>query len=81
MALFEQPPKSTEPVLREYLSRVNTEISYQIDDSNKITRYTALPDKVFAGRLYYFKNAIPSHTVITAEGFYGYKSTGWVFIA
>lgn len=80
MAVLEQPPVSTEEELREYLARNNIQIGYELTNNNQIPRFTDLPNKVSVGKIYYFKNAVPAHPVITAEGYYGYKSTGWVLI-
>ncbi len=81
MAVFEQPPLSFQDDQKEYLSRVNTEVGNELENLDQLTRYTAIPEKVSTGKLYYFKNAVAAHPVITSEGYYGYKSTGWVLIA
>lgn len=39
---------------------------------------TAIPAKPKIGKIYYFGNAILPN--ITVEGFWGYKSTGWVLL-
>jgi len=81
MPVFEQPPRTESLELREYLVRTNAQIAHELVNSNQNPRYTDLPDKVSIGKQYYFLNAVPAHLVITAEGLYLYKSTGWVLIA
>lgn len=76
----EQPPEDTEPRLKEYLTRMFRDARYEDTTKNQVDRYTNLPEQVSIGKTYFFLNAIAAHPVITAEGFYGYKSTGWVLL-
>lgn len=81
MAMLEQPPASVSEELREYLVRVNAQVGAETENSNQVPRLTRLPDKISSGKIYYFKNAIPTHAVITAPGFYGVIGVTWVIIA
>lgn len=82
MAITNQaPPDSTEDELAEYLSRFRTEVVNAFAGKDIIQGYTAIPSVLQVGKVYYFHNAIAAHPTITAEGWYGYKSTGWVLIA
>lgn len=80
MITDEQPPESTDTELSEYLSRMFR--NAKIEDANKDQpiRYSSIPEKLGIGKRYYFLNAIPADPVITTEGLYLYKSTGWVFL-
>ncbi len=76
----ERPPEGTQYELSEYLYRLFTAARYEDDESNRIRRYTLLPNRPEIAKLYYFDNAIAGDPDITAEGLYLYKSTGYVFI-
>ena len=80
MAIFEQPPESSDYELREYLARVNIQVNSDLSNSNQIPRLTAIPSKLSIGKLYYFLNAVAA-TPVSGEGLYIYKSTGFVLIA
>jgi len=76
---MEQPPINIDPALSEYLSRVLTNLENTQVSLDKIQPITIVPTRPVIGKIYYFSTAIlPS---ITAEGYWGYKSTGWIQIA
>lgn len=77
MIPLEQPPYSTDENLKEYLSRMFNNVNISLQQSHIIPRQNTLPARPEVGGIYYFNAAIPS-TSITAEGYWGYKSTGWV---
>ena len=76
----EQPPIGTEGKLAEYLSRMFKDAKIADSQSDQLRVRYILPDKPQIGKIYYFGAAIGT-TAITAEGYWGYKSTGWVQIA
>lgn len=76
----EQPPSSTSPELAEYLARMFRDVDIAVDNTDMLEVRYILPVKPVVGKLYYFGAAIPT-TAITAEGYWGYKSTGWIQIA
>ena len=67
---------ATARLLENLLSRMER----SINNSNQIPRMDALPARISIGKVYYFNQAIAA-TAITGEGYWGYKSTGWVLIA
>ncbi len=73
---MEQVPASTDDVLAEYLNRMLNDINYALQESNDYDVLTNIPAKPKIGKQYYFNAAITS-TPITAEGWWGYASTGW----
>jgi len=75
----EQPPFDTEANLKEYLARQFRAAKQQDDNAEQTTTYTALPDKLNIGKVYYFLNAVAA-TPITGEGLWLYKSTGWILL-
>lgn len=77
----EQPPVGTDENLTEYLARMFSQIDIALANSGSLSKRNIAPGKPIIGKIYYFNIAIPAHPVITAEGYYGFKSTGWVFIA
>ena len=80
MAILEQPPASLPEEVREYLARINAQVAYELNNSDQAVRYTDIPNKLSIGKSYYFLNAVPAHPVVTAEGLYLYKSTGFVLL-
>lgn len=77
---IEQPPSTIEPELQHYLERALTEIDIALKQAQSHTVIYVPPAKPRVGRTYYFGAAVPAHPVITAEGLYIYKSTGWTLI-
>lgn len=69
---------SKEPRLAEYLTRHLTAIYNELSKKDSLQKQTALPVKPQIGKLYYF-TVIPS-TVITTEGVWVYKPTGWSYL-
>ena len=78
---LEEPPVSTEHELRAYLMRMRQDIAVTLQQSQQLPVMYVEPDKPQQGKLYYFGLEIQGHPVITQEGLYVYKSTGWEFIA
>ena len=74
----EQVPQGTDQELRSYIDRLIININIALNGVNIHPGRTALPDRPTAGAIYYFSAAISGDPVITAEGFYGYISTGYV---
>ena len=58
-----------------YLERMWRRISKELNRSDQFVKRDVLPSKPIVGKVYYFNSAIGP---ITAEGWWGYKSTGWV---
>ena len=78
--LERRPPDTTDPDMVAYLEQMFEEVALEIRNSGKFARRDKLPQDPEIGRMYYFNAAIPT-TAITSEGWWGYKSTGWVNIA
>ncbi len=77
----EKSPVSTDIELSSYLSRMFNSVRQELSTKDQVQTYTSIPTKTNVGKLYYFNNAIGGDPVITAEGLYLLKSTGWVFVA
>lgn len=75
---MEQPPNNTDIYLKEYLTRVLSELETDIANNGKLTKRGVIPEKYIVGKMYYFTQAIAEEAIIDSEGFYGYTSTGWV---
>lgn len=75
---MEQPPISPD-ALKEYVYRQLVGLESDINQLDKIQPRTAIPAKPIIGKIYYFSNIVLP--AITVEGYWGYKSTGWVLIA
>lgn len=73
---MERPPLSFTAEQAEYLNRQFTAINNALTNNNFFRPYTRVPEKVTAGRVYYFSQAIDA--TITSEGLWMYQSTGWV---
>ena len=73
---MEQPPLSVDTELAEYLNRQFSTLANTLTQTNYFPPRTRLPEKVQAGRVYYFSQAIDA--TITSEGLWMYQSTGWV---
>lgn len=73
----EKVPDGVESKLSEYLQRMFHFAKLSDDTATQLVRLTAVPNKPITGKLYYFSSAVAT-TPITAEGYWGYKSTGWV---
>ena len=78
---LEEPPIATEQELRAYLMRMRQDIAVALQQSQQLPVVYVEPSKPQQGKLYYFGSEIQSHPVITQEGLYVYKSTGWEFVA
>ena len=63
-----------------YLDRSLNEVDSRLKNNGKLPVTRFLPNNPVVGKLYYFGNAISGHAVITAEGLYVYKSSGYAFI-
>lgn len=74
--MIEQPPYNTDLKLSSYLLRVLGMLERNIKLVEKIQPRTALPSRPEVGKIYYFSSTVLP--TITAEGYWGYKSTGWV---
>ena len=75
---LEQPPVNTDPMLAEYLNRMFNNVNLMAIDQYNYDVINIVPVKPKIGCVYYFGAAVG---VITAEGWWGYKSTGWVQLA
>ena len=62
--------------ISSFLNREYQKISISLDTVHELNGQSALPTRPTVGKLYYFKNAI--NGVIDEEGYYGFKSTGYV---
>lgn len=80
MFVSELLPANIDPDLSLFLRNNFIDINIALGNVNQIERINAIPDKLSIGKIYYFNNAIPT-TPITSEGWWGFKSTGWVNIA
>jgi len=78
---LEEPPVDTDEELGAYLMRMRRDIASSILQSSQLSILYAEPEKPQQGKLYYFGDAVKNHAVITKEGLYVYKSTGWEFVA
>ncbi len=76
----EQPPDSLSDDVKEYLTRIYTQINIELSNTSALQRRTDFTTRPVIGKIYYFDNAPPSEPLITAEGLWLYKSTGWVQI-
>lgn len=76
----EQPPLSIDDNLREFLVRRFIDIANQLDLPSKFPERKEMPYKAQPGDVHFFGNpATHSYdAAITAEGWWGMKSTGWV---
>jgi hypothetical protein len=72
----EQAPAELPIVLREYLERMFVDIGFAVQQNNQMPILYSLPDKPKKGKIYFFGQVI--NPDITAEGYWGYKTTGWV---
>ena len=78
----EAVPDSVEEELREYLNRKFIEIENAFQAPSKFPERKEMPYKPQIGDVHYFGNPATHNydAAITAEGFWGLKSTGWVQI-
>ena len=76
----EQPPINVERELREFLVRRFIEIGNEFNRPGKFPERKEMPYKSQIGDVHYFGNPATHayDAAITAEGFWGLKSTGWV---
>lgn len=72
----EQAPNQEAPILTRWLMRLVYDINDSIRTHNRFEPYATLPEKYQAGEVYYFSQAVLPD--ITAEGYWGYTSGGWV---
>ena len=70
------PPADISSELRRYLLKMFEEVNSSIYSADEIEPRTRMPERPVIGKIYFFKNVIG--TIITEEGWWGYKSTGWV---
>jgi hypothetical protein len=76
----DQPPKSFNEEQAEWLNRMFHLARLSDQNSDIIpTHVASVPAKPKIGKVYFFAAAIPA-TAITGEGYWGYKSTGWVLL-
>ena len=73
---IEQPPEGTDDKLKEYLSRMFINVDLALSNRDQLKKCSVLPDKPSIGKVYYFTQVIGA--TITAEGYWGYTSSGWV---
>ncbi len=76
----EQPPDSLPEEVREYLTRIYTQIDIELSKTAALQVRTDFTGRPVVGKTYYFSNAAPSEPLITGEGFWGYTSAGWVLL-
>lgn len=78
--LQESPPESLPEDVREYLQRMFIDVENSFRKPAKFPERKEMPYKPQLGDVHYFGNpATHSYAAaITAEGFWGLKSTGWV---
>ncbi len=76
----EQPPESFTIDQKEWLARLFRQLDIELGKTDIITRRTDFTDKPEIGKIYYFDNASATEPLITGEGYWGYKSTGWVLL-
>ena len=74
----EIPPEDFTQDQIEYLQRMFRYAKKEDEEQDLVPKRDKLPIVPEIGRLYYFNSAILPN--ITAEGYWGYKSTGWVQI-
>ena len=73
----EQPPEDVDVPLKEFLSRQFVQVNIALEQNNDFDVRYVLPAKLRVGKIYYFGAAVAT-TPITGEGWWGFKSTGWV---
>ncbi|RLD78817.1 MAG: hypothetical protein DRJ15_10745 [Bacteroidetes bacterium] len=66
--------------LTEFLQQFVINANFAVGQNDQCRKYGTIPQKLSVGRLYYFTQAITDDLVITQEGLYIYKSTGFVFL-
>jgi len=76
----EQPPESFDEEQREWLARLFRQIDIELNKHEIVRRRTDFDEAPQIGKIYYFDNAPPSEPLITGEGLWLFKSTGWVQI-
>ena len=80
----ESPPASADPVLGEWLARRFRQVGLLLLSAHHthVPRREDVP-KPQIGDVYYFEDPAGHNydVAITSEGWWGYKSTGWVKIA
>jgi hypothetical protein len=76
----EQAPENTEESLREYLNRMFTNIGITFSQPSKFPKRKEMPYKPQIGDIHYFGDPADHNydAAITAEGFWGMTSDGWV---
>lgn len=75
----EVPPDHVDPEFRSFLNRQFLDISNELVQTNKFIERREMPYKPQVGNIYYFGDPSSNSydAAITAEGWWGYKSTGW----
>ena len=78
----EQPPEDTEEDLREYLARRFIDVGVALTQDARFEPRKEMPYKPQTGAMHYFNDPANHNydAAITSEGFWGLKSTGWVFL-
>jgi len=78
----ETTPESVEEELREFLTRRFIDISAEFEQEPSYPVRKMMPYKPQIGETYYFPDPTGHNfdVAITAEGWWGLKSTGWVQI-
>ena len=71
---IEFPPSSFSAEQKEYLMRILVSMNTAVSDPT-VQELSILPPKPLVGSIYYFNTLL---TGITAVGFWGYGTTGWV---
>ena len=66
--------------LTNFLQQFVINANFAVNNSDQLIKYGTIPLKLSVGRLYYFTQAITDDLVITQEGLYLYKTTGFVFL-
>jgi len=65
-----------EPELAGFLNREYGKVALSLNTVQELKIETILPTRPTVGKIYFFEHAI--NGVIDEEGYYGYKSTGYV---
>ena len=79
----EIPPESFEFDQRDYLNRRFTDVGTLFGQTHEFTPRKQMPYKPQIGHLFYFNDPTGQNydPVITSEGLWVFKSTGYVFVA
>jgi hypothetical protein len=79
----ESPPASFATDQQDFLTRRFIDVGTALGQSNHFTPRKEMPYKPQIGHVYYFNDPTGAgyDAVITAEGLWVYKSTGYTFIA